>query len=164
MCGSGRRHSPGLVAAADYRIELGVAGPDAADSATLVEDRAALDSGAPKEVDSASIAAGHSTPAASPTAASIAAGATALLRAPRLPRRRAKGGGIVEYDLRPLLLDVGVVDVGPPVVIRTRTRLHPSLGSGRPEEVVAALADQVGIPLVAVWVVRERIALADDLA
>ena len=63
----------------------------------------------------------------------------ALMRAQALPRERAKGGGVVVYDLRPLLLDLCVAEAGPPVVLRARTRIHPSLGSGRPEEVVAAL-------------------------
>jgi hypothetical protein len=119
----------GLVAAAEYRIELGPSMPDIT----------------------------------GPSSESIALGAAALLRAPRLPRRRAKGGGMVEYDLRPLLIDVRVIDAGPPVIIRARTRVHPSLGSGRPEEVVAALVDEIGAPLVPVWIVRERIALDDEL-
>ena len=38
----------------------------------------------------------------------------------------------------PLLIDVTIVD-GPPVTVLTRTRFHPELGTGRPEEVVAAL-------------------------
>jgi hypothetical protein len=97
-------------------------------------------------------------------ATSIAAGAAALSRAPALPRQRTKGGGTVSYDLRPLLLDVCVAEVGPPVVVRARVRIHPSLGSGRPEEVVAALADAVGVPLTAKSVVRERILLGDELA
>jgi radical SAM-linked protein len=94
---------------------------------------------------------------------SIEAGTVALMRARALPRERAKGSGVVAYDLRPLLLDVCVADAGPPVVIRARTRIHPSLGSGRPEELVAALADAVGMPLVARSVVRERVLLRDEL-
>jgi hypothetical protein len=85
------------------------------------------------------------------------------MRAHALPRERAKGGGLVAYDLRPLLLGVWVAKAGPPVVLRARTRIHASLGSGRPEEVVAALAEAVGIPLVARSVVRERVLLRDEL-
>jgi radical SAM-linked protein len=88
----------------------------------------------------------------------------AVLAAATLPRQREKGGSLVAYDLRPLLADVAVVIDGPPVVIRTRTRFHPSLGTGRPEEVVAALADQLGWPLAASSIVRERLLLADELA
>ena len=68
-----------------------------------------------------------------PTAAQVRAAARALLAADRLPRQREKGSGTVPYDLRTLLLDVGVIDDGPPVVVRIRTRIHPTLGTGRPE-------------------------------
>ncbi len=117
---------PGLVAAADYRIELGA--PPTLDTPTI--ERAC-----------------H-----------------ALLSASSLPREREKGGGMVTYDLRPLLIDVAVVtESSPPLAIRARTRFHPTLGTGRPEEVVAALADQIGHPLVAATIVRERVLLTDDL-
>jgi radical SAM-linked protein len=86
-----------------------------------------------------------------------------LLEAPRLPRERAKGDRLVAYDLRPLLLDVRVRHAGPPVVIVARTRFHPELGTGRPEEVVAALADELGITLVVDDIVRERVLTVDDL-
>jgi hypothetical protein len=48
-------------------------------------------------------------------------------------------------------------------VVRARTRFHPSLGTGRPEEVLAALADALGRPLTASAIVRERLLLADEL-
>jgi radical SAM-linked protein len=86
-----------------------------------------------------------------------------LLDASRIPRERTKGSGTVEYDLRPLLLDVALVDDGPPVVIATRTRFHPELGTGRPEEVVAALGDRAGVPLEIAAVVRERLRLVEEL-
>ncbi len=94
----------------------------------------------------------------------IAAAARTIVGAMSLPRRREKGGGSVDYDLRPLLLAVDVVEAGPPVVLRARTRFHASLGTGRPEEVVAALADELGRPLTIAGVVRERLILAEDLA
>jgi len=47
--------------------------------------------------------------------------------------------------------------------VRTRTRFHPELGTGRPEEVLAALADAAGRPLEAATIVRERLLLIDDL-
>ena len=94
-----------------------------------------------------------------PTAEAIAVAARSLLEARTLPRERAKGDGIVRYDLRPLLADV-VVLVGPPVTIRIRTRFHPELGTGRPEEVVLALGDQVGAELAVDTIVRERLVLA----
>jgi radical SAM-linked protein len=92
----------------------------------------------------------------------LAHAATQLLEADRLPRERAKGDATVGYDLRPLLIDVGVT-AGPPVTVTTRTRFHPELGTGRPEEVLAALEDRIGSRLEARATVRERLLLADDL-
>jgi Uncharacterized protein conserved in bacteria (DUF2344) len=94
--------------------------------------------------------------------AELTAAAAGLLSATELPRERLKGGSTVRYDLRPLLADVGVVSVGPPVVLRARTRFDPVLGTGRPEEVVAALGDAVGRPLVVASLVRERVILGDE--
>ncbi len=92
----------------------------------------------------------------------LAAAARGLLAATNLPRERLKGGSTVRYDLRPLLADVGVVSVGPPVVLRVRTRFDPVLGTGRPDEVVATLGDVVGSPLVIGSLVRERVILGDE--
>lgn len=94
----------------------------------------------------------------------LADACTALLAASALPRERAKGSATVRYDLRPLLVDVRVGETGPPVVLEARTRFHPELGTGRPEEVVAALADHVGVPLAIGSVVRQRVVLADELS
>ena len=94
-----------------------------------------------------------------PTIAIVAAD---LLAATELPRERLKGGSTVRYDLRPLLVDITVVDEGPPVVLRARTRFDPVLGTGRPEEVVAALGEGVGTSLVVTSLVRERLILADE--
>ncbi len=90
--------------------------------------------------------------------------ARALLAARTLPRERAKGDTTVRYDLRPLLADIQVVDPGPPVTIRARTRFHAELGTGRPEAVVAALADESGAALAIATIVRERLLLADEVA
>jgi hypothetical protein len=93
----------------------------------------------------------------------LAAACRAVLAAEHIERERAKGGGTVPYDLRPLLIDVGLAEpVGPPVVA-ARTRFHPELGTGRPEEVVAALADAAGSPLEVAAIVRERLILVDEL-
>jgi radical SAM-linked protein len=94
--------------------------------------------------------------------ASLTRAASELLAAENLPRERVKGTGSIPYDLRPLLIDVAVLP-GPPVVITTRTRLHPELGTGRPEEVLAALGDRLGTALEATAIVRERLLLVDDL-
>ena len=85
-----------------------------------------------------------------------------LLGSDRLPRERRKGTDTVEYDLRPLLADVMIASAGPPVVVRARTRFDPVLGTGRPEEVVAALGDRLGVALEPRSIVRERVLLADD--
>ena len=82
--------------------------------------------------------------AGAPHADLLRVAAAGLLAAPRLPRQRARGDGTVEYDLRPLLIDIAVAN-GPPVCVTARTRFHPELGTGRPEEVVAALSDRLGL-------------------
>ena len=100
--------------------------------------------------------------AGAPHADLLRVAAAGLLAAPRLPRQRAKGDGTVEYDLRPLLIDISVAD-GPPVSVTARTRFHPELGTGRPEEVVAALSDRLGLALEIASVVRDRLVLVEDL-
>jgi hypothetical protein len=92
----------------------------------------------------------------------LAAGAARLLASTELSRERQKGGSTVRYDLRPLLADVGVLEPGPPVVLRARTRFDPVLGTGRPEEVVAALGEVVGVQLELTSIVRERLILAEE--
>jgi hypothetical protein len=89
--------------------------------------------------------------------------ATSLLAAPELVRVRQKGDGTVAYDLRPLLLDLSV-GPGPGNVIRVRTRIHPELGTGRPEEVVAALGDELGEAPEVRAIVRERLILGGETA
>jgi len=88
--------------------------------------------------------------------------AAELLAADHLPRDRARGAATVTYDLRRLLIDIGV-EPGPTVIVTTRTRFHPELGTGRPEEVLAALADRLGGELEARSIVRERLILVDEL-
>jgi radical SAM-linked protein len=95
-------------------------------------------------------------------AAELARAASGLLLAGHLPRARAKGDGTVRYDLRPLVIDVEV-EAGPPVVVRTRTRFHPELGTGRPEEVLAELGDRIDTSLEAASITRERLLLLEDL-
>lgn len=102
----------------------------------------------------------HEEGAPAPTAGHVARAAAELLASSSIARQRTKGAGVVEYDLRPLLADVTVLADGPPVVIGVRTRFHPERGTGRPEEVVAALGDRLGIPLTAASIVREQIVLA----
>ncbi len=94
-------------------------------------------------------------------AADLAGASEALLARRSIVRTRPKGGAAVEYDLRPLLLDLRIVDAA---CVRIRVRIHPELGTGRPEEVVAALGDVLGRALEPVGIVRERIVLAGELS
>jgi hypothetical protein len=96
-------------------------------------------------------------------APTIDTASAAILGATSLVRDRAKGAETVRYDLRPLLIDVAVASPGPPPVIRARTRFHAALGTGRPEEVVAALGDAAGRVLEILAMVRERLILAGEL-
>jgi radical SAM-linked protein len=104
-----------------------------------------------------------------PDAGLIAVAADRLLAAESLVRERAKSGGVKTYDLRPLLVSIAVAThpgaaAGEErLAVRMRTRIHPELGSGRPEEVVAALADEARTPLETADTIRERLVLADDL-
>lgn len=107
-----------------------------------------------------------------PDERAVAAACRRLLDATSLPRSRAKGGAVKPYDLRPLLISIqigagagsdGAKGQAEHCVVRLRTRIHPELGSGRPEEVLAALADELGIPLQPVETVRERLVLADEV-
>jgi hypothetical protein len=86
-----------------------------------------------------------------------------LLAAPSIPRVRDKGGTAKPYDLRSLLTDVRFESgSGPALVIATR--LDPALGTGRPEEVVAAVADAAALQIAHGSMVRERLVLAEPKA
>lgn len=95
--------------------------------------------------------------------AAIAAAARRLLDADQLPRERAKSGGVRTYDLRPLLVSLAVDSSDARPVVRMRTRIHPELGSGRPEEVIAALCGELGSALEVESITRERVVLSDEL-
>jgi hypothetical protein len=100
-----------------------------------------------------------------PEPAALVAAAGRLLAARTLVRTRAKGGVDKPYDLRPLLDDVrfDAAAPGSAPVIWIRSRFVPELGSGRPEEIVAALAAETGTELIITRIVRERLILAGDL-
>lgn len=97
------------------------------------------------------------------SAEALATASVALLAAATLPRRRQKGDGSVTYDLRPLLAGIRLVGDEPAPVLIVRTRFDPVLGTGRPDEAVAALAEAAGRDLGPVVIARERLILVDDL-
>ena len=99
--------------------------------------------------------------AGEPDLAELKAVAAQLLAASQLPRVRAKGDGTVRYDLRPLLADVSAHPAAGRIALRIRTRFHPTLGTGRPEEVVAAIDDRTEAVLEVARIVRERLILSD---
>jgi radical SAM-linked protein len=70
-------------------------------------------------------------------------GIRTLLAATRLPRERRREDKVTAYDLRPLLIDLRADRPGeaPGVVLWMRLRHSQDEGSGRAEEVVAALAE-----------------------
>ncbi|HET9084120.1 MAG TPA: TIGR03936 family radical SAM-associated protein [Candidatus Limnocylindrales bacterium] len=100
--------------------------------------------------------------AGDPDAGALTTAARDLMNARSIPRDRIKAGSTVTYDLRPLVTSIAVRS-GPPVVVLARTRFDPELGTGRPEEVVAALEDRLGWVLDTAMIVRERLLLAEDV-
>lgn len=107
----------------------------------------------------------------------LAEAADGILSSTTLRRTRRKGDRDVAYDLRPLLLGIDVREstrsAGQPgavqsgvrtdgVMVRIRVRHDPERGVGRPEEVLAALAERMGVQLAFADLVRERIVLAGD--
>ena len=69
------------------------------------------------------------------------------------------------YDLRPLLsgirLERGPDGAAGEPIVAARTRFHPELGAGRPDEVVAALAEASGLPLEVRSLTRTGLLLAE---
>ncbi len=104
-------------------------------------------------------------PAGTLDPAAVAGAARAILDAGSLPRERAKGEGTVRYDLRPFL-EALTVSSGPDGTLEVRMILRhdPERGVGRPEEVVAELADRLGreARTLAAHVARERLILVSD--
>jgi radical SAM-linked protein len=123
----------------------------------------------------------------------LAAAAARLMAAERLRRERRRETKAIAYDLRPLIIELRVGDtdlaVAAPdgvsagaVGVWMRLRHSQERGSGRTDEVVAALADELGLAatgaltgadagqasagrpaIEAVMLVRERLWLAQEL-
>ena len=92
----------------------------------------------------------------------LASAARALLAEPSIPWLRSRGGGMVDVDLRPLLERIELVGERP-LSLGIRVRIHPERGSGRPDEIVGALAKRLGRELEIEEIVRERVLLADEM-
>ncbi len=102
------------------------------------------------------------TMAAQASADALARAASALLDAETLPRNRRKGEATVTYDLRPFLAALEVRSTVDGLAIRMTLRHDPARGIGRPEEVLAALGEALGVgSLEATGLVREQLVLAE---
>ena len=93
----------------------------------------------------------------------LEAAVAALRNAGTLPRDRVRGDRTVAYDLRPFIDDVEVRGGrdGPFEIVMV-LRHDPEKGVGRPEEVLAELADRSGVSMDGATLVRERLVLASQ--
>ncbi len=96
------------------------------------------------------------------TADEIERAAASLLASTSIRWLRSRGGGTAEIDLRPLLSAIDLVGDAP-IQLRIRALIHPERGTGRPDEVVGALAEHLGRPLAIATIVRERVLVAGEL-
>ena len=95
--------------------------------------------------------------------AALALAIAALLAAPRLDRTRRKSEAGRTYDLRPLIVGLEArVTPGGSAVLWMRLRHDPERGAGRPDEVLAALAERLGGEMRVGLVCRERLWLAGE--
>lgn len=102
--------------------------------------------------------------------ARLEAAAAAILALPSLPRVRTRADRTVAYDLRPLLLDLAVepdksatTNGAGGALVRMRVAHDPERGVGRPDEVLAALAEEAGQSVETRTIVRRRLLLVEDL-
>jgi radical SAM-linked protein len=133
--------------------------------------------GAPS-ASAALVAADYRVEVAGVSTPGLRAAAEALLTASTLPRERHREKKTQAFDLRPLIVSLSVAavppsaagagDAGgsmPAAVLRTRLRHRPD-AAGRPEDVVAALAEAPAPPLGGeirvLRIVRERLLTGDD--
>jgi radical SAM-linked protein len=77
-------------------------------------------------------------------ASALAAAVERLLAAESLPRTRAKENRTIRYDLRPLIHELRAGG-GPAATLWMRLRHSQAGGTGRADEVVSVLADEVGL-------------------
>jgi len=96
----------------------------------------------------------------------VLAAAETLLLADRLDRTRSKGAErSVQYDLRPLIVGLAAIP-GPAAteqtIVRMILRTSSDGPSGRPDEVILALGEILGVSLEVTELVRERLWTADE--
>ena len=86
-----------------------------------------------------------------------------ILAAPRLERVRPKSDRSTAYDLRHFILGVDFDEDEPEGhVFGMRLAVHQEQGTGRPDEVLAAIAEELGQPLEMTSGARTRIWTADE--
>ncbi len=103
--------------------------------------------------------------------AQLGAACSELVASTGIERTRQKGDGrAVAYDLRPLILtlhagppDPSSEDRGGEVTLRMRLRHAQDGPAGRPDEVILALGEALGRPLIVGSIVRERLLTVDLL-
>lgn len=91
----------------------------------------------------------------------LRAAASALLAEGAIQRVRHKGEATIEYDLRPFIEGIQIVDRADGPVIRMVLRHDPEKGIGRPDELLAALGDRLGGELQVASLVRESLVLGE---
>jgi radical SAM-linked protein len=111
----------------------------------------------------------------------LARAVAAVLGSAALPRPARKGDASKGYDLRPLIVSLAVepdegngpvagagsarpAQIGAPSrsILRMRLRLQSEAGTGRPDEVLAAIGERLGRELEVRSIVRERLVLAGE--
>ncbi len=121
--------------------------------------------GAPS-APAAVVAADYRAHLAGPARWMIEGAVLALLGATTLTRERRREKKTTAYDLRPLILGLGVAGSDASGVTLAMRLRHTPDAVGRPEEVVAALGEPPAAPLpvalVVHSIVRERVVMADD--
>jgi hypothetical protein len=95
-----------------------------------------------------------------PDAEALRAAAGRIGAARTLPRERRRGEATVAYDLRPFVETIEIRSGGSGTTVTMVLRHDPEKGVGRPDELLAALADAAGTPLSIRSLVRERLVLA----
>jgi hypothetical protein len=94
-----------------------------------------------------------------PDRAILAQAVAQVLRSATVERSRGNAAKAAAGNLRPLIADIRVE---PDAGLWMRLRFDPNLGTGRPEEVVAAIAARAGVALEVVTRHRERLWLRGD--